>query len=255
MLCILLIRVVVQSALTYSRERDQQTIDSLLTCPVSTAAIVGSKWLGCMLSVRKLWLWPLAVWAIGIYEIGMSLSLILTLVAFWIVYAGVGALFGQWCSLTCRTGLRAIVLTLLALGITTSGVLMIPLQVFGSYVVTETTPGFRTWVLRGQLATSPPIVFGRMIPNRFAGAIQDKHEPWERRHDAGRDRNLAGGWYLALVSPVPPGACSGKPCRWCAVAAKSDATGCQRPGCGADPLSHGIRRRMAPAERLKQSDL
>ncbi len=199
-LCILLIRVVVQSALTFSRERDQQTIDSLLTCPVSSAAIVGSKWLGCMLSVRKLWLWPLAIWGIGIYTIKLPVSMILALMVFWVVYAGVGALFGQWCSLMCRTGLRAIVLTLVALGITTSGVLMIPLQVFGPYVVTETTPGFRTWLLRGQLATSPPIVFGRMVPNRFGGEFEGNHEAWEWRMTlAGTGIWLATGialWFL-----------------------------------------------------------
>jgi ABC-type transport system involved in multi-copper enzyme maturation permease subunit len=199
-LCILLIRVVVESALTYSRERDQQTLDSLLTCPVSTAAIVGSKWLGCLLSVRKLWLWPLAIWAIGIYQIRLPLSMILALVMFWAVYAGVGALFGQWCSLVCRTGLRAIVLTLVALGITTSGVLMIPLQVFGSQMAAEATPGFRTWLLRGQLATSPPIVLGRMIPNRFGRYLPDEPEAWEWRLTlAGTGVWLAVGiglWFL-----------------------------------------------------------
>jgi ABC-type transport system involved in multi-copper enzyme maturation permease subunit len=178
-LCLLLVRVVIHSALVYSRERDQQTMDSLLTCPVSAEAIAGSKWLGSMLSVRKLWLWPALIWSIGLYANVISIHTVLVLVFFWLIYAGVGSLFGQLCSLVCRTGLRAIMFTLVVLGIMTSGVLMIPLQYFVVNVAVESTPGIRTWILRGQLATSPPIVFGRMIPGRFTEATQYKLTSWE----------------------------------------------------------------------------
>jgi ABC-type transport system involved in multi-copper enzyme maturation permease subunit len=168
-LCILLIRVVVQAALSFSRERDQQTLDSLLTCPVSTPSIIGAKWLGCMLSVRWLWLWLAAIWAIGVAMAGMPGKLFVTLLALWFVYAGVGTLFGQWCSLMCKTSLRAIVFTLLALAITTSGILILPLRMGALYVTAETSPGFRTWLLRGQFGMAPPIVFNRTVPLKFMG--------------------------------------------------------------------------------------
>jgi hypothetical protein len=168
-LCILLIRVVVHAALAFSRERDQQTLDSLLTCPVSTPSIIGAKWLGCMLSVRWLWLWLATVWAIGIIMAGMSWMTFVALLALWFVYAGVGTLFGQWCSLVCKTSLRAIVFTLVALAITTSGILVLPFQLSAFYVPAETTPGIRTWLLRGQFGMAPPIVFTRTVPLKFLG--------------------------------------------------------------------------------------
>lgn len=167
-LCALLIRVVVQAALAFSRERDQQTLDSLLTCPVSNLSIIGTKWLGCMLSVRKLWLWLAVVWGIGVYMAGISLITFSALLVFWVIYAGVSTLFGQWCSLVCKTSLRAVLFTLVALGITTSGILVLPFQVYGFYMTTETTPGFRTWLLRGQVGMAPPIVLARTVPYRFA---------------------------------------------------------------------------------------
>lgn len=178
-LCVLMIRVVVQAALSFSRERDQQTLDSLLTCPVSAAGIVASKWLGCMLSIRKIWLWLALIWVVGIARAGIPPRMLLVLVIFWTIYAGVSALFGLWCSLVCRSGLRAIILTLVALGILTSGVLVLPLQLYGFYMTTETEPGIRTWLLRGQVATAPPIVLARMIPLRFGGPDQETMAAWE----------------------------------------------------------------------------
>jgi ABC-type Na+ efflux pump permease subunit len=166
-LCILLVRVVVQAALVFSRERDQQTLDSLLTCPASTPAIIGAKWLGCMLSVRKLWLWLAVIWIIGVYRTDMRLISFVWLLAFWFVYAGVCTLFGQWCSLVCRTSLRGIVFTLVALAIMTSGILVLPFQVSNYYMDALGEPGIRTWFMRGQLGMAPPVVFARTVPLRF----------------------------------------------------------------------------------------
>ena len=176
-LCVLLVRVVVQAALSFSRRASQRR--SLLTCPVSASAIVASKWLGCMLSIRKIWLWLALIWALGVVRGGIPLGMFLMLAIFWAIYAGVSALFGLWCSLVCRTSLRAIVLTLVALGILTSGVLVLPLQMFGFYMTTETAPGLRTWLLRGQVATAPTIVLSRMIPLRFGGPGQEVMAAWE----------------------------------------------------------------------------
>jgi ABC-type transport system involved in multi-copper enzyme maturation permease subunit len=199
-LCVLLVRVIVQAALAFSRERDQQTLDSLLTCPVSVEAIVGSKWLGCLLGVRKLWLWPAAIWGVGVARAGVPVAMIATLVGFWALFAGVGSLFGEWCSLTCRSGLRAILVTLLALGISTSGVLMIPLQAFGAGEISESETGFRIWIFRAQLVTSPPIMLGRIVPDCFGCGPANAQEFWERPMAvAGCVVWLAAGallWYL-----------------------------------------------------------
>lgn len=169
-LCALLIRVVVQAALVFSRERDQQTMDSLLTCPVSSPSIIGAKWLGCMLSVRKLWLWLAVVWTIGVSMGGASIVSYAVLLAFWVVYAGVSTLFGQWCSLVCKTSLRAILFTIVALGITTSGILVLPFQAYGFEMTSESHPSFQDWLMRGQVGMAPPIVFARIIPWRFASS-------------------------------------------------------------------------------------
>ena len=178
-LCVLLIRVVVQAALVFSRERDQQTLDSLLTCPVSTPSIIASKWLGCMLGVRRLWLWLAAVWTVGFLKAGLPIVTVVSLRGFWLIYAGVSTLFGQWCSLICKTSLRAIVFTLVALAITTSGILVLPFQVTDLYMETGTPPGFRTWVLRGQLGMAPPVVFARTIPLKYSPRDIRRLSSWE----------------------------------------------------------------------------
>lgn len=112
--CLLLMAIAVRAASTISGERDRQTYDSLLTSPLEGHTILFAKWLGSILSVRWLWLWPGAIWAIGIVTSGLQVLAVPLLMTAWFVYAGFAAALGMWFSLVSRTSLRATVWTLLS---------------------------------------------------------------------------------------------------------------------------------------------
>jgi ABC-type transport system involved in multi-copper enzyme maturation permease subunit len=111
--CLLLMAVAVRAASAISGERDRQTYDSLLTSPLEGHTILLGKWLGSILSVRWLLLWPGAIWAIGIVTGGLQVLAVPLLLVAWAVYAGFVAAVGLWFSLVSRTSLRATVWTLL----------------------------------------------------------------------------------------------------------------------------------------------
>jgi ABC-type transport system involved in multi-copper enzyme maturation permease subunit len=111
--CLLLMAVAVRAASTISSERDRQTYDGLLTSPLEGHTILLGKWLGSILSIRWLWLWPGAIWAVGIVTGGLQVLAVPLLLVAWTVYAGFVAAVGVWFSLVCRTSLRASIWTML----------------------------------------------------------------------------------------------------------------------------------------------
>ncbi len=113
--CLMLVAVAVRASTGLGSERDRQTLDSLLTAPLSDAAILRGKWLGAVLSVRHAW-WCLgAVWLLGFLAGGLHVVSLLMLMASWWAYAAFAAGLGLWFSLHCRTTLRATVWTLVSL--------------------------------------------------------------------------------------------------------------------------------------------
>jgi ABC-type transport system involved in multi-copper enzyme maturation permease subunit len=111
--CLLLLGVAVRSAGCLGGERDRDTLDSLLTTPVENGDILWSKWLGSVLSSRKLWWYPLAVCVVGLVTGGLSLLAMPLLVIATGVYAMFLASLGLWFSLICRTTTRAYLWTLM----------------------------------------------------------------------------------------------------------------------------------------------
>jgi hypothetical protein len=111
--CLLLLAVAVRASSGVSLERDRQTLDGLLTTPLSANAILGSKWLGAQLSVRRGWLWLGALWGLGVLTRGLHPLALVILVMTWLVYAAFLAGLGTWLSVICPTTLRATTWTLL----------------------------------------------------------------------------------------------------------------------------------------------
>jgi ABC-type transport system involved in multi-copper enzyme maturation permease subunit len=104
-----------RAAGSVSLERDQHTLDALLTMPCSREAIAGAKWLGSILRGREFGYALGLVAVLGLVNgtlhpaaLLLVTVAVLTQLSFW---AGVGL----WLSVTCRTTLRARVTTALAL--------------------------------------------------------------------------------------------------------------------------------------------
>ncbi|HXG12184.1 MAG TPA: ABC transporter permease subunit [Gemmataceae bacterium] len=113
--CLMIIAVAVRAAGAISGERERQTLDGLLTTPLTDRHILWGKWWASILSVRKAW-WCLGViWALGVFTGGLCPFALPLLAAGWFVYAGFAAALGLCFSLSSRTTLRATVWTLLAL--------------------------------------------------------------------------------------------------------------------------------------------
>lgn len=113
--CMMIVVVALRAAGSISNERDRQTLDTLLTIPVASRAIVFAKWAGSLLCVRKAWwaigvLWVLAVVCRGMHPLAVPLCILA-----WAAFAAFGASLGVWFSLHCRTSLRAIFWTIVVL--------------------------------------------------------------------------------------------------------------------------------------------
>jgi ABC-type transport system involved in multi-copper enzyme maturation permease subunit len=113
--CLLVVAVAVRASTALGSERDRQTLDGLLTTPLTNAAVLRGKWLGAVLSVRQAGLCLGAVWLLGFLAGGLHVVSLLLLLAAWACYAAFAASLGLWCSLHCRTTLRATVWALVAL--------------------------------------------------------------------------------------------------------------------------------------------
>lgn len=120
--CLMLAGVAVRAAGSVSGERERQTLDGLLSCPLDNGAILRAKWLGSLLCTRKLWWYLGVVWVVGLLTGGLHLVALVWLLAAWLVYAAFLASLGLWCSLVCRSSLRAVLWTILtALGLSVVG--------------------------------------------------------------------------------------------------------------------------------------
>jgi ABC-type transport system involved in multi-copper enzyme maturation permease subunit len=112
--CLLLLAVGVRAAGSMSGERDRQTLDSLLTSPLSSDSILFAKWIGSILSVRWGWLWLSAIWGLGLLCGGLHIVALPLVVGAWLIFAGCMATLGMWFSVVCKSSLRAIIWTLLS---------------------------------------------------------------------------------------------------------------------------------------------
>jgi ABC-type transport system involved in multi-copper enzyme maturation permease subunit len=105
----------VRAAGAVGAERDHDTLTSLLTSPLTAAEILGGKWWGAVFGMRTLALWLAFAWAIGIVTGSVSvLGVPIAPVAI-ALPAAAAACAGLLFSVNCRTTLRALIWTLVAL--------------------------------------------------------------------------------------------------------------------------------------------
>jgi ABC-type transport system involved in multi-copper enzyme maturation permease subunit len=114
--CLTLLAVAVRASTCVSRERDRQTLDTLLSTPLDSDQILLAKCVGSVLAVRHLWLWLAAIWGLGVLTGGLHLLALPLVVAAWLIFAAFLAVLGAWFSIVTRTSLRATTWTLLAAG-------------------------------------------------------------------------------------------------------------------------------------------
>jgi ABC-type transport system involved in multi-copper enzyme maturation permease subunit len=90
-----------------SRERDRRTLDGLLTLPLTRAAILRAKWLGCVLRVRYGVYYLAGVWLIGLFT-GALHPLALPFLALTVAaHVAFVVSVGLWVSLSARSTLWA----------------------------------------------------------------------------------------------------------------------------------------------------
>src|SRR5262249_47735850 len=102
------------AASSVSRERERQTLDSLLLVPENWRRILATKWLGSFLSLRQVWWCLAAVWGWGVLTGGRHPLGFRLVVRAWGVYAGLFTCVGLYFSTVCRTTLRATLCTFVA---------------------------------------------------------------------------------------------------------------------------------------------
>jgi len=114
-LCGALLGIALRAAGALSSEREQQTLDSLLTTDLSAGEILGAKWRASFWSVRMAAGVLGAVVAAGMLIGGVFPLAVLPMAATCAASGAFAANLGLYCSLVCRTTLRATVATVVVL--------------------------------------------------------------------------------------------------------------------------------------------
>jgi ABC-type transport system involved in multi-copper enzyme maturation permease subunit len=171
--CMMLLAVAVRASTSIGGERDRQTLDALLTSPLSSNAILFGKWLGAILCVRWAWLWLGAIWAMGLLTGALHLLALPFLVVAWVVYATFLAGLGLWWSVTARTTMRGTVWTLgTAAGLTVGHWLpwLCCTPLFGPFATVDLDA-----LLKFQTGLTPPIALGIVAfgPDEFHHASSE----------------------------------------------------------------------------------
>jgi hypothetical protein len=110
-----LLGIVFTAVGTVSREREQQTLDSLLTLPIEREEILWAKWLGSIASVRRLFWGLLGVWLFALITFGLHPLALPLLGLAWLAHAAFAASLGLWFSVTSPSKVQATLRALLTL--------------------------------------------------------------------------------------------------------------------------------------------
>jgi ABC-type transport system involved in multi-copper enzyme maturation permease subunit len=113
--CFFFLIVAQRAAGSIVSERYRQTLEALLATDLTGREILFAKWLASILCVRKVWLALGLAWVLALCTGGISIASFVLLPIAWSSLAAFVALIGMWLSLTCKTGLRASILTVVTL--------------------------------------------------------------------------------------------------------------------------------------------
>jgi ABC-type transport system involved in multi-copper enzyme maturation permease subunit len=112
--CLLFLVIALNAARRMTRERERQTLDSLLTIPVERQEILFAKWVASVMSVGGLWLLPPGLWILGLLTGGLHVVAFPLILGATLVYAAFFSMLGLWFSTINRMSLRSTLFTLLA---------------------------------------------------------------------------------------------------------------------------------------------
>lgn len=111
--CLVLITAAINAAGRVSREREQQTLDSLRTLPVSVGEILFAKWLGSVWSVLPVCGLLGLAWGFALLVTALHAAALPLLLAGCLIYLTFAASLGLWFSTVMRTTLRGTLFTVL----------------------------------------------------------------------------------------------------------------------------------------------
>jgi hypothetical protein len=104
---LLLIAILLKGASTITIERSKQTLETLLTTPLSNAQILWGKWLGTILSVRHGVVCLAMIWTAGLLTHALHPLALLGLTLVLAVYSAACASIGLWATAVARTSMQA----------------------------------------------------------------------------------------------------------------------------------------------------
>lgn len=103
-----LIVVLVRAARSIRVEYEKQSMEGLLTSPLTEREILFAKFLGSILCVRWAWIWMGVVWLIALVGGGLDVVQMPWLILAWTVYAASFAVLGLYYSFSARSSTHAI---------------------------------------------------------------------------------------------------------------------------------------------------
>jgi ABC-type transport system involved in multi-copper enzyme maturation permease subunit len=162
--CMALLAAAVRGSVALRVERDKDTLDALLTSPLTTREILFGKWVGCMWGLRWPALWLGSIYALGLLTGGLSPFAVPLLAGVILVYCGTLSMVGLWFSVVCRTTVRATVAAVFAsLGLGVGHWLIwmccLPFEIAGGGGMT----GLKQ-VFEFQAGLTPPFVLAGVLP-------------------------------------------------------------------------------------------
>lgn len=111
--CVTLVLLALAGSSKISREKEQQTLEALLTTPLDSVEILFGKWLASVWMVSPIIVVLLLIWAMGVMTGGVHPASLPLVLGAYIVYVGCLSTLGLWLSMASRTTLRATLLSLL----------------------------------------------------------------------------------------------------------------------------------------------
>jgi ABC-type transport system involved in multi-copper enzyme maturation permease subunit len=119
--CLVAIAATLRGAMAVRTEKDRETLDALLTSPLSTREILFGKLVGCLWAVRWSVAWLGSIYLFGVVTGGLSPLAVPLLASAVFVYCGTLVTVGLWFSVVGRTTVRAALGAVLAAAVLGGG--------------------------------------------------------------------------------------------------------------------------------------
>jgi hypothetical protein len=170
--CLMLLMTAVRASTSITAERERDTLDALVTTPMSAVTMLSAKLIGCLTSARLVWVWYLSLLAMAVVTGGVHPLAVPLLLISWFVYALAGVMIGLWYSMVSQSSMLATFYTVLTSCFVGGGHWMIlyccgmPLAMAIFFVVDRNFPnnGIRwenaLYIVKFLGGLTPPAVFG-----------------------------------------------------------------------------------------------